>query len=301
MASMRRLSKLLHDIFPLERPLIIFDCESTGIEPEKDRIVQLGFQYFTAEGMTKEWHSIINPLVPIPPDSTKSHGITDEDVLHHCAKCRKPPEAHPSEECPEFKPVPTFAAVAPGIARGFVNCDFGGKNTRFDLRLTAAEMRRNKIEWSYRGARILDADRLEQIGEPRSLSHLYKKHTGKELKNAHDAMVDVRGTTELIAAQIRTYTILSRNLDELHHAQWPGWIDTEGKFRFNQEGKPVVMFGKHRHWLMASVPPDYWAWILKPKTDFSAEIKEIASKAQRGDFPKPSTKSSEPSKDSGGQ
>ena len=64
----------------LDRPLIVFDIESTGVSPRQDRIIELAAIKVTPEGdeTTKCW--LLNPTVPIPEDSTKIHGITDEDV-----------------------------------------------------------------------------------------------------------------------------------------------------------------------------------------------------------------------------
>ena len=72
----------------------------------------------------------------------------------------------------------TFRQLAPSLAKGFVDCDLAGKNVRFDLRIIAAEMARASQPWSYTGARIIDAERLEQLAVPRSLSHLHEKYTG---------------------------------------------------------------------------------------------------------------------------
>lgn len=253
---------LIHELLALERPLIILDFETTGLDVDTARIIELGFELYTAEGLKKTYRQLINPGVLIPPQATAAHHITDEDVLNK----------------------PKFKQLAANLASGFSHCDFAGKNVRYDLRVCAREMRRNGVEWSYEGAHIIDIDRLEQIGEPRTLSHLYKKHTGEDLDNAHQAMADVRASTVVICKQLETYTeALPRNVKMLHDLQWPGWIDTEGKFKFDEEGTPRVMFGKHRNVPMKNVPPSYWRWILE--ADFPKEVKQLASDAIVYKFP----------------
>jgi DNA polymerase-3 subunit epsilon len=269
----------------------VYDTETTGLDVQKDRICQVGFQMWTAEGLTKEYKTLVRPGVQMPEGAQKTHGITDA-LLEGCRHCKLSREEHDAcnadddDPCGEFKPWPTFAQLATSLVKGFTDCDFAGKNIRYDLRITAAEFERNGVEWSYAGARIIDADRLEQLGEPRTLSHLYEKHLGEKLEDAHDALVDVRATTSVLAAQLRKYqSALPRDLDALHDLQWPGWsIDPDGKFRF-VDGVACCTFGKWKGKPMSAIEPSYWDWIIK--SDFSKDIKELAKQAKLGKFPRP--------------
>lgn len=281
---------MMHTVFNLERPLVVFDLETTGLKVDQAHIVEMAFRIFTNEGNTKHWRSYINPGMPIPPETTATHHITDEMILK-CRLCGLHESSHPVMDseaggagngCPEFKRIPKFVEIAAGIAKGFTGCDFAGKNIRYDLQVLDNEMKRNRVEWTYAGAMVIDADRLEQLGEPRSLSHLYEKHTGKKLQDAHSALADVDATVEVIVAQLKKYGILPRGLQLLHELQWPGWIDSEGKFRW-KDGVATIGFGKHRDAPMRSVPPGYWRWITQ--NDFSVEVKLIASNAANGVFP----------------
>ena len=142
---------MLHELLVLNRPLIVFDLETTSLDIQKARIIEISFQMFTAEGLKKNWTSLVDPEILIL--NSASHHITDEDI----------------------KGKPTFKQLAESIARGFKDCDYGGKNIRYDLQVIASEMNRVGQKWSYTGARVICADRLEQLGEPRTLSHLYEK------------------------------------------------------------------------------------------------------------------------------
>lgn len=283
---------MLHQFLNLKRKLIIFDTETTGLDIQTTRIVELAFQVFEPEnGLTKEWRSLVNPGVPIPEDVAKVHGITDVKI-QSCRVCEgfKNTEG-PFCTCEVFHPWPTFAHLAASLATGFSNCDYAGKNVRFDLRILAQEFRRVSVRWSYADARIVDADRLEQLTNPRTLSHLYEKYTGQKLDGAHAALTDVRATTDVLTGQLETYPNLPRDLDELHALQWPGWIDTEGKFRFVNGVPCFSRWGKHADKPMKDPSVNkrdqrgesYWDFILK--ADFSPEIKRIAEKAKLGQFP----------------
>lgn len=276
----------LYQLLRIDRPLFVFDLETTELNPKNARIVEIAFQQYATAGLQREWRSLVSPGVPISKEASEKHGITHE-IVTGCRECGKDSTEHVGVGLSvghEFKPWPTFKQLAASFKEGFANCDYAGKNIRFDLRVLAAEMDRAGVPWSYAAARVIDADRLEQLGEPRTLAHLYKKHTGDELEDAHHALADVRATTIVLERQLAKYHLLPRDIDQLHHLQWPGWIDTDGKFKF-VDGEPIITFGKWANRRMKDVPKDYWDWMVGPKSDFSAEIKAIASKAKLGEYP----------------
>lgn len=287
---------MIHRLLNIRRPLIVLDVEATGLDPKEARIIEIGFQIWTEVGLLKEWRSLVNPGVPIPPETTKIHNISDE-TFKRCRHCISLPQDHPAYQpsddgtarCETFAPWPTFAQLAPNLAKGFVDCDFAGKNVRYDLRVFAAEFARTRVMWSYASARIVDADRLEHLGEPRTLSALYEKHVGKKPVDTHQALADVRMTTELIETQLQKYQTLPRDLDVLHATQWPGWIDPDGKFKF-VDGVPCFgAWGKHANKsmrLVAKIDPQYYTkFICGPTSDFSKDVKKLAMEAVAGRFP----------------
>lgn len=61
------------------RDIVVFDTETTSEKPEEARIVELGIILRSGgQHRTKRW--IVNPGVPIPPDTVKIHGIDDRRV-----------------------------------------------------------------------------------------------------------------------------------------------------------------------------------------------------------------------------
>lgn len=290
---------MINQLLVLTRPLFVLDYETTGVDPARDRIVEIGFQQWSAEGMVKEWRSLVNPGVPIPAEASTVHGITDA-MVQNCRECNLPEPMHnpPSiteleiENGPtlvvktiahEFKPWPSFKQLAPNVAAGFRNCDFAGKNIRFDLRFTAAEMARAGVEWSYKDARIIDAERLEQLAVPRTLSHLHEKYVGAPHDGAHGALSDVRASATVIVHQLQQHASLPRDMDALHALQWPGWIDGDGKFRFVNGVPCVGQWGKWAGRPMRDVERGYWDWILN--NDFSSDVRALARDAKLGKFP----------------
>lgn len=275
---------MLNALLSLTRPLIVLDTETTGIDTQNDRIVEIGFQVWTAEGMQKEWRSLVNPGIPIPLEASKVHGIFDLDVTARCQLCQLVVDdvAPDRCRCETPKRVPRFSDLASNLARGFTNCDYAGKNVRFDLRLVAAEMIRAGVQWSYTGARIIDAERLEALAVPRTLSHLHEKYVGHKHDGAHGAMSDVRASTTVIVHQLEAHAVLPRDLDALHEMQWPGWLCDGGQFKM-VGGVATCTFGKWRGKPMRDIPADYWDWLLR--SDFPADVKALASAAKLGQFP----------------
>src|SRR4051794_10563945 len=59
----------------------VFDCETTGTDPDADEIVQLGLVLLDREGVeTGRFGSLVRPSCSIPEEATAIHGISDEDV-----------------------------------------------------------------------------------------------------------------------------------------------------------------------------------------------------------------------------
>ena len=73
----------------LKTRIVFFDLETTGINIVKDRIVEISFVKVHLTARKNQKTRRINPEMPIPPESTAIHGITDEDV----------------KDCPTFKEI----------------------------------------------------------------------------------------------------------------------------------------------------------------------------------------------------
>jgi hypothetical protein len=92
----------------LDRPLAVFDIESTGTNPRTDRMVELAIIKIMPDGQRLERIDRINPQMPIPPGAIAVHGITDEDV----AECLP------------------FDDIAADVEEFLTDCDLGGYNLR---------------------------------------------------------------------------------------------------------------------------------------------------------------------------
>ena len=253
----------------LERPLAFIDVETTGKNPYSDRVVELSILRIQPNG-TEEYKSHrVNPEVPIPAEATAVHGITDADVSGE----------------------PAFRQYARSVCDFLDGCDIGGFNViKFDLPLLKAELARASVEFSHRDRYLVDSMVIFHQREPRDLEAAYRKYCGGEMENAHRAENDAKASAEVLDGQLKAYSDLPREVPALCGICYrvdESYIDAEGKFIW-VEGEAVCNFSREHKGCrledIASESPGFLTWITD--RDFSPEVREIANKALRGEFPR---------------
>jgi len=253
----------------LERPLAVFDLETTGIDPATDKIVEVAVLRILPDGGRDMKARRVNPERPIPPGATAVHGIRDEDVAD----------------------APTFRQLAPRLLEFLEGADLAGFNVaRFDVPLLDREFRECGHDLAVASRRIVDSMRIFHRMEPRDLTAAARFYLDRDHADAHAAQADVEMTADILVAQIRRYDDLPSDvpgLAEFCSSRKPGAIDSQGKFVWRGD-EAAIAFGKHAGTplrVLASRHPDYLEWILK--TDFPEDAKRIAADALRGRFPEP--------------
>lgn len=257
---------MITDLMPLENPLIVFDLETTGINARIDRIVQMAVIKIKPDGAMTEWSTLVNPGVPIPPDASAVHKITDAMV----------------------QGAPTFFELAPTLAVGFTGCDLCGYNVMFDIGFLMEEFKRTNVTPPKTGY-VVDAFKIYQRFEPRNLSAAVRYFLNKEvLEDAHDAMADAKATLRVLRAQLEMYTLLPRKVEELHKmffAAPPGAVDIKGKVIWGKDGKAIMNFGAHSGKLLHMVPRKYFEYMLSSAFVCEPDLKQIARDAIAGKYP----------------
>lgn len=176
-------TSILPQLLPLERPLVVFDLETTGLSAGEDRTVEIAYRKIMPNGEVIAVAKRINPGRPIPEDATAIHGIRDEDVAG----------------------APSFAQLCYELWSIFEGSDVGGFNvTGFDLPFLKAEFAMVGKNFDYSNKRIFDAKVLyhsvtkRDMVSARNLSAAYKTYCGKEHNTAHTAAGDVEVTVEVM-------------------------------------------------------------------------------------------------------
>lgn len=232
--------------FDLERPLVFFDLETTGLDLKTDRIVELAFIKITPLGDVLERERRFNPGIPIPPEATAVHGITDADVANEVEFCR----------------------TAKSLADMLADCDLAGFNVRrFDIPMLVREFERCGVEFSLEGRRIVDMQNIFHREEPRDLSAAARFYLQREHEEAHTALGDIRTSAGVLGAQLQRYPHLPRDLDGLHaycEEYAPTRSELDRWFSPPEEGR-VFRRGKHRGRPLAEIAreaPDYLQWMI---------------------------------------
>jgi len=253
----------------LTKPIVFFDLETTGVNVGKDRIVEICLFKVNVNNSTEITTQRINPTIPIPPEATAIHHITDEDV----------------------KDCPTFADVAKNVINFLCGCDLAGYNSnKFDIPLLMEEFLRLDIEFDIKNRRFVDVQNIFHKMEQRTLSAAYKFYCNETLENAHQSEADTLATFEILKAQLDKYegvefkdnnenviVPIINDIQALHDFSFnSNSIDMAGYIVYNNKKVEVFNFGKHKGKPVTEVftkEPSYYDWMMK--SEFPLYTKKV--------------------------
>ena len=238
------------------RPIVFLDLETTGLNIAADRIVELSYLKKMPDGEELVKTYRINPTIPISPDATRIHGISDNDVA----------------ECPTFKD------IAPELKECFEGCDFAGFNSnKFDFPMLVEEFIRVGIDMDFKTPDFIDVQVIFHKMEQRTLSAAYQFYCNKDLENAHSAEADVRATYEVLVAQLEKYSTLEDNVPKLaEFSKVNRNVDYLGRIVLNDKDVEVFNFGKYKGMPVQDVfkvEPSYYNWMMNG--DFPLYTKKV--------------------------
>ena len=173
-----------------------FDLETTGFDHRKDRIVQYALVGSDTDGTHINLQSLVDPRVKIPPETTRVHGISNDDV----------------------RGMGEFSKHVNEIISMVDDSIIVGHNViRFDWRFLEVECMRAGVETPIPKG-IIDtlvlARRLRIPGR-HTLGHLCARF-GIEISRAHQADADAGATLLLLWRMMRAYPDrLSGSIDDL--------------------------------------------------------------------------------------
>jgi DNA polymerase-3 subunit epsilon len=255
----------------LERPLVIFDTETTGTDPKFDRIVEFAAVKLRPDGRRVRMRTLVDPKVPIPPEASRIHGITDEAV----------------------KGAPTLVETAADILKFIEGADLAGYNVvRFDIPILRAELERVDMELPLEGVRVIDPQVIFFNREPRDLQAAVRFYCGRDLEGAHGALVDSEAALDVLLAQLERYPDLPADVAGLAErssiASDDRYVDADRRFIW-RHGEAYFNFGKMRGKSLREVSErvedrGILKWIQNK--DFSEEVKKIAGEALKGNYPR---------------
>jgi DNA polymerase-3 subunit epsilon len=194
--------------------------------------------------------------MPIPPDATAVHGITD-DMVKDC---------------------PTFAQMANTFLPYFTSAGaLVGYNFSFDVSFLTAAFARVGLDFP-KDKPIIDPFTMWAALERRSLMNAYKRYVNSEgFDNAHSAGADVSATYSVLR-----HMLVHHKLDELDYEQLADLSNPDRHrelgckhFLWNDTGTDVVYgFGKHKG-VSVFKETGYLKWM--GNTDFDKPVKTALS------------------------
>lgn len=196
----------------LDRPLVIFDLETTGLDTKEDRIVEIGLVKVMPDGSRERLCELVDPGIDIPEQATKVHGIETSEVRGLFGK-------------------PQLPKLADKILDFMGDGDLGGFNSLgYDLPMWEAECKRHDIPFHGEGRKHVDVKVIFHAKEtawdrflmgPRNLTNAVRHYLGKDPVNrfqnqAHRADADAEMTLEVLLAQLVRYEDLPTDVQGLH-------------------------------------------------------------------------------------
>lgn len=246
----------------LDRPLVFFDLETTGVDVANDRIVEISMVKLFPDGHRESLTYRVNPEMHIPEGASAVHHILDSDVC----------------DCP------TFRELAPTVLAYIRDCDLAGYNSNhFDVPMLQEELLRAEVDYDLREhSHFVDAFVIFQKHTPRNLTAAYMHYCGKELEGAHGANADTEATYEVLMAQLEKHSDVPTRVDALSaYTTQQEWADLAGKLGRNADGEPTFNFGKNKGRTLREVFSEptgtgYYSWFMDG--DFPRYTKRICTR-----------------------
>ena len=253
----------------LERPLVFFDIESTGLNIASDSIIELSFvkihpgaRQEVKTWRVKPWDYERQCQRPINPSAQAVHGISAEDL----ADC------------------PTFYQIVDEVIGYITDSDLAGFNSaKFDLPMLAEEIERVRkftgkdIQINLHEMKMVDVQNIFHMMEPRTLKAAYMFYCGRDLENAHAAEADTLATYEVLLGQLERYSDLENDVDFLaEYSSRGATADFAGRIAYNDKQEEIFTFGKYKGRKVVDIfqsEPSYYSWIMNG--DFPNYTKKV--------------------------
>lgn len=233
-----------------EEIFVCLDCETTGLDPEQDRIIEVAAVRFTLNEILGSFESLVDPECPIPDSSIAIHHITQDMVSGK----------------PKIKDVLSSLLE---VIRGHIII---GHGILFDMQLVANAAKRANIPCKILNNLSLDTLRMARLyGESpvNSLEQL-RKHFNIQSEGAHRAMSDVVVNMEVFKQLAKHY----RNTKEL----------------FSALSRPILFkimpLGKHKGRQLRDIPLDYLLWAARQgfDDDLLYSLRSEINRRKKGDL-----------------
>jgi DNA polymerase III epsilon subunit-like protein len=175
------ITRAVHGVPAQDLEWAAIDLETTGLEPSRDRIVEVAVVRFRGDGtITDEYCSLVNPQRRM--GGGEIHQLTGRDVTD----------------------APLFADVWPDVVRMLSGAIALAHKMSFEDGFLAAELARlGQTAPAFPGVCSLDTARAQLQGKSFKLISLHKTFTGEWIEDPHTALGDARALAATWSAALR--------------------------------------------------------------------------------------------------
>ncbi|MDO5349360.1 MAG: PolC-type DNA polymerase III [Lachnospiraceae bacterium] len=162
---------------------VVFDIETTGFSPEKNRIIEIGAVKVEDGKITEKFSTFVNPNVPIPFDIEQLTGINDSMVLDY----------------------PQIDVILPQFLEFCQDAVIVAHNASFDVSFISHNARRLGLEFA---PTVLDTVALARVLLPnlnRYKLDTVAKAVNVSLENHHRAVDDAGATAEIFVEFVKRF------------------------------------------------------------------------------------------------
>ena len=210
---------------------ICLDCETTGLDPKQDRIIELAIVKFTFSETLETFETLIDPQTSISEVSIAIHHITHDMVQGK----------------------PTIQEVLPEAIRIIGSHTIVGHGIQMDLSFLAEAAKRYGLQNPFISQSFIDTLRLARLyGEsPTNSLEKLREHFNIQAEGAHRAMGDV----VVNIAVFKYLTASFKTIEQVHE----------------RLSKPILLkrmpLGKHKGRPFNEIPIEYLRWALRGDFD----------------------------------
>ena len=229
----------------IDKPIVFFDIETTGIDIKNDRIIEICAIKYRPDRTKLTLHKYFNPGRESQPMALEAHGLTTEFLTKYNS----------------------FEESAEELFEFFKDSDLGGYNCiSFDIPLLYEEFARCGKYLSLQGLSIIDSYNLLNKFETRKLNDIYKRYFGQDIDGAHGAEADIEATIKVFEKQITSYGLEETSIKDISKiirstSKNEFIVDLSGWFR-HRDGEFYFGKGKHKDSLV-SENLDYLKWMYE--------------------------------------
>ena len=227
---------------------VCLDCETTGLAPDTDQIIEIALVKFNFEQTLDSYETLIDPQIPINPESIAIHHISDEMV----------------------KGKPKIEEILPKAVEFIGKHVIVGHGINNDIAFLYSAAKKHQIPCKLPSHPYIDTLRLARLyGEsPTNSLEKLRQHFNIAEEGAHRAMSDVIVNIEVFKHLSQRY----KTTEELMH----------------RLKSPILLrnmpLGKHKGRSFPEIPVEYLRWASHQNfdQDLLFSIKSELKKRKKG-------------------